>query len=154
MMHHTRHLNPCLITSPAVWFRALRFGQNRSLKVFMNTIAFSFQVANCRHNVSPHHWPEKDGEQNLYFCWIDPIEAATRMVAHSKFRDKLYTQFEPQHSEERPNKRVFGRANSGFVFQAAQAVDPDSSPLMLLFYADKSFSGQHRTHHPIYSECM
>jgi hypothetical protein len=63
------------------------------------------------------------------------------MVAHSKFRDKLYTQFEKQYSEERPNKRVFGRANSGFVFQAAQAVDPDSSPLMLLFMLTSLFPG-------------
>ena len=79
-----------------------------------------------------------EGEQNLCFCWIDPIEAAIRMVANSKYRGKLYTQFEPQYSEERPSKRVFGRANSGFVFQAAQAGDPDSSPLMILFYSDKS----------------
>jgi hypothetical protein len=76
------------------------------------------------------------------------------MIAHCKFRGKLYTQFEPQYSQDqkRRRKRCFGRANSGFVFQAAQAVDPESSPLMIIFYADKSFSGQHRTHHPIYSK--
>jgi len=73
------------------------------------------------------------------------------MIAHSKFRGKLYTQYEPQYLQN-PKRRCFGRANSGFVFQAAQAVDPDSSPLMIIFYADKSFSGQHRTHHPIYSK--
>jgi len=28
----------------------------------------------------------------------------------------------------------------------------NSSPLLLLFYADKSYSGKHRTHHPIYSK--
>jgi hypothetical protein len=27
-----------------------------------------------------------------------------------------------------------------------------SVPLLLLFYADKSFSGAHTTHHPIYSK--
>jgi hypothetical protein len=118
----------------------------------MNTIPFSFSSFkwSSSPDISFHHLPAKDGEQNLYFCWIDPIEAAIRMVANSKYRGKLYTQFEPQYSEERPSKRVFSRANSGFVFQAAQAVDPDSSP----FYADESFSGQHRTHHPIYSKYM
>ena len=96
-------------------------------------------------------WPELDGDQNLYFCWIDPIKAATRMIAHSKFRGKLYTQYEPQYLQN-PKRLCFSRANSGLVFQAAQAVDPDSSPLMIIVYADKSFSGQHRTHHPIYSK--
>jgi hypothetical protein len=31
-------------------------------------------------------------------------------------------------------------------------VDPFSAPLLLLFYADKTFSGKHRCHHPIYSK--
>ena len=42
MMYHTRHSNQCLITSTAAWFRGLKFRQNSSLKVFMNTIPFSF----------------------------------------------------------------------------------------------------------------
>jgi hypothetical protein len=54
----------------------------------------------------------------------------------------------------RPGKRAFGRANSGLVFQTAADFDRNSSPLLLLFYADKSFSGKHRTHHPIYSKCI
>ena len=53
-MYHTRHSNPCLITSPAVWFRALRFGQNRSLKVFMNNIPFSFNFRLQFVNITYH----------------------------------------------------------------------------------------------------
>ena len=93
-----------------------------------------------------------DGDQVLDFYWIDPIDAAKRFISKPKFSGKLYT-YRRQHSTQRPGKRAFGRANSGLVFQACQAVDMFSSPLLLLFYADKSFSGKHRTHHPIYSKC-
>ncbi len=44
------------------------------------------------------------------------------------------------------------KSESGLVFQSVQYVDKYSSPLLLLFYADKSYSGKHRTHHPIYSK--
>ena len=94
-----------------------------------------------------------DGDQVLDFYWIDPIDVAKRFISKPKFSGKLYTQYRRQNSTQRPGKRAFGRANSGLVFQACQAVDMFSSPLLLLFYADKSFSGKHRTHHPIYSKC-
>ena len=76
-----------------------------------------------------------------------------RMVGMDKYKGKLYTQFEIAYNEERPPKRVLKEANSGFVFQALQAVDLDSSPLVLLFASDTSFSGKHQTHHPNYSMC-
>ena len=38
------------------------------------------------------------------------------------------------------------------VFEAAQLMDINSSPVLALFYADASFSGQHMTHHPINSK--
>ncbi len=95
-----------------------------------------------------------DGDQDLDFYWIDPIDAAKRFISKRKFAGKLYTQFKRENSTQRPGKRAFGRANSGLVFQACQAVDWFSSPVLLLFYADKSFSGKHRTHHPIYSKCL
>ena len=101
----------------------------------------------------PCSFADLDGDQILDFYWIDPIEAAKWFISRPKFKGKLYTQFERQNSTERPGKRGFGRANAGLVFQTCQAVDEYSSPLLLLFYADKSFSGKHRTHHPIYSEC-
>ena len=44
---------------------------------------------------------EKDGDQVLEACWIDPLEAMARMAGLSKYRDKLYTQF-----EERIRNRV------------------------------------------------
>ena len=93
-----------------------------------------------------------DGDQVLDFYWIDPIDAAKRFISKPKFAGKLYTKFERQDSVRRPGKRAFGRANSGLVFQSAQLIDPFSSPLLLLFYADKTFSGKHRSHHPIYSK--
>jgi hypothetical protein len=96
---------------------------------------------------------ELDGNQVLNFYWIDPIDAAKRFISKPKFAKKLYTQYRRENSTQRPGKRAFGRANSGLVFQTCQAVDRFSSPLLLLFYADKSFSGKHRTHHPIYSKC-
>jgi hypothetical protein len=93
-----------------------------------------------------------EGDQILDFFWIDPIAAAKRFVSRPRFSGKLYTKYERQSSLRRPAKRAFGRANSGLVFQSAQFVDKYSSPLLLLFYADKSYSGKHRTHHPIYSK--
>jgi hypothetical protein len=93
-----------------------------------------------------------DGDQILDFFWIDPIAAAKRFVSRPRFAGKLYTRYERQSSLRRPEKRAYGRANSGLVFQSAQYVDKYSSPLLLLFYADKSYSGKHRTHHPIYSK--
>ncbi len=85
-----------------------------------------------------------DGDQVLDFYWIDPIDAAKRFISKRKFAGKLYTQFKLENSTQLPGKQAFGRANSGLVFQACQAVDLFSSPLLLLFYADKSFSGKHR----------
>jgi hypothetical protein len=96
---------------------------------------------------------ELDGNQVLNFYWIDPIDAAKRFISKPKFAKKLYTQYRRENSTQRPGKRAFGRANSSLVFQTCQAVDRFSSPLLLLFYADKSFFGKHRTHHPIYSKC-
>jgi hypothetical protein len=83
---------------------------------------------------------------------MDPIDAAKRFISKPKFAGKLYTSYEQQDSVRRPGKRAFGRANSGLVFQSAQYIDMFSAPLLLLFYADKTFSGKHRTHHPIYSK--
>ncbi len=72
------------------------------------------------------------------FFWIDPIAAAKRFVSRPRFAGKLYTRYERQSSLRRPEKRAYGRANSCLVFQSAQYVDKYSSPLLLLFYADRS----------------
>jgi len=50
----------------------------------------------------------------------------------------------------RPNKRRFRRANSGVVFEFHQKDNPGCSPVIFLLASDASFSGQHRSHHPIY----
>ena len=92
-----------------------------------------------------------DGNQVLDFYWTDPIDAMTRSVAKLQYNGKLYTTFMPGTSIFHPGDRAFDLANSGMVFQAAYLVDTGSSPLLALFYADASFSGQSMTHHPIYS---
>jgi hypothetical protein len=40
------------------------------------------------------------------------------------------------------------------VFEAAQDIDPDSSPLIAIFTSDKSFSGQYQKQHPTYCKIL
>jgi hypothetical protein len=94
---------------------------------------------------------ELDGKQVLDFYWTDPIDAMKRYVAKLQYKDKLYTTFQPGTSIFDLHERAFDNANSGMVFQGAYLVDTGSSPLLALFYADASFSGQSMSHHPIYS---
>ena len=97
---------------------------------------------------------EMDGDQVLEACWnrswIDLDEAMIRMAGNPKLSGKLYTQFEPAYSESSPRVRVYSRANSGRVFEAAQDVDPDSSALIAILASDRSYFGQHQAQHPIY----
>jgi hypothetical protein len=95
---------------------------------------------------------ELDGKQALDFYWTDPIDAMKRMAAKLQFSGKLYTTFQPGESILHPEVRAFDKANSGMVFLGAYLVDDASSPLVALFYADASFSGQSMSHHPIYSK--
>lgn len=97
-----------------------------------------------------------DGNQLLDFYWIDPIEAIIRFVAKQEYNGKLYTQFVPGTSYLNPGQRAFGAcANSGMVFEAAQLIDVNSSPVLALFFSDASFAGQHMSHHPIYcTSCL
>ena len=74
-----------------------------------------------------------------------------RSVAKLQYKNKLYTTFKPGTSIFHPDDRAFDMANSGMVFQGSYLVDTGSSPLLALFYADASFSGQSMSHHPIYS---
>ncbi len=92
-----------------------------------------------------------DGNQVLDFYWTNPIDAMIRSVSKLQYKDKLYTTFKPGMSITHPMVRTFDEANSGMVFQSAYLVDSASSPLLALFYADASFSGQSMTHHPVYS---
>ena len=88
----------------------------------------------------------------LDFYWTDPIDAMKRSVAKLQYKDKLYTNFKAGKSILLPDVRTFDEANTGMVFQGSYLVDTDSSPLLALFYADASFSGQGMSHHPIYCE--
>jgi len=101
-----------------------------------------------QHHAAP---AELDGKQVLDFYWTDPIDAIKRFVAKRQYKDKLYTTFQPGTTIFHPNDRAFDKANSGMVFQGSYLVDSGSSPLLALFYADASFSGQSMSHHPIYS---
>ena len=40
----------------------------------------------------------KDGDQLVDFYWIDPMFAAERIAAKSKYAGKLYLQYEPEES--------------------------------------------------------
>ena len=101
-----------------------------------------------QHHSAP---AELDGKQVLDFYWTDPIDAIKRFVAKRQYKDKLYTTFQPGTAIFHPNDRAFDKANSGMVFQGSYLVDSGSSPLLAVFYADASFSGQSMSHHPIYS---
>ena len=94
-----------------------------------------------------------DGDQPVDFYWIDPLLSAERIAGRTKYAKKLYLQFEPQDSWERPGVRAFGRVNAGLVFESAYMIDPGSVPLMSVFYGDKSFL-KGMTHHPIYRKCL
>jgi hypothetical protein len=94
---------------------------------------------------------ELDGKQVLDFYWTDPIDAIKRFVAKRQNKNKLYTTFQPGTVLFHPNDRAFDKVNSGMVFQGSYLVDSGSSPLLALFYADASFSGQSMSHHLIYS---
>ena len=94
-----------------------------------------------------------DGDQLVDFYWIDPLFAAERIAAKSKYAGNLYLQFEPEDSWERPGVRAFGRVNGGLVFEAAYFMDMESVPMLSVFYADKAhWKGM--THHPVYRECI
>ena len=91
-----------------------------------------------------------DGDQPLMLYWIAPVDAADRLAGRPEFAEKFYLHYERQSSEERPNKRAFGRANSALMFQEDKLIDINSVPMIHLFYSDKSFSGQHRGSYPVY----
>ena len=74
---------------------------------------------------------------------------AERIVAKSKYAGKLYLQFEPEESWERPGVSAFGRVNGGLIFEAAYLIDRTSVPLLTVFYSDKSYL-KGTSHWPIY----
>lgn len=91
-----------------------------------------------------------DGDQELKFHFVSLKAEFRRFIANPAFRGKMYTQYEPEYTEERPRKRVFRRANSGTVFEYFQIQHPYASPAVFVLASDASFSGQNREHHPIY----
>jgi hypothetical protein len=56
-----------------------------------------------------------DGDQQLKFYFVSLKAEFRRVIANPAFRGKMYTQFEPEFTKERPLKRIFRRANSGTV---------------------------------------
>ena len=64
----------------------------------------------------------------------------------------VYSLYERQEMEQRQRneqRRAFGRANSGLIFQEAQLEDMHSDPFIHLFYGNKSFSRHHKGY-PMY----
>ena len=88
-----------------------------------------------------------DGDQQLKFYFVSLKAEFRRFIANPAFRGKMYTQFEPEFTKERPLKRIFRT-----VFEYFQCQDPDASPAVFVLASDASFSGQNREHHPIYCE--
>jgi hypothetical protein len=74
---------------------------------------------------------------------IDPImmEAAKSFILKPNFAGKFYTKCHLPDSVLLSGKQAFDSANSGLAFQSAQYLDRYSPRLLLLFYADKMFSG-------------
>ncbi len=102
-------------------------------------------------------WPAAlDGNRDLDFYWTDQIDAMIQSVGKLQYKDKLYTTFKPGMSIAHPMVLAFDQADSGIAFQSVYLLDTStgSSPLLVLFYADASFSGQSMTHHPMYSELL
>ena len=117
------------------------------MKVHFKIFSIPFLFGICLRNYS-----EIDGNQVFNFYWIDLIQAIKRYIAKKKkHANKFYTRYEPQFSGQDNSQRAFSRANSGTIFQAFQLLNPKCSPVLALFYADASFTGQHMTHHPTYS---
>jgi hypothetical protein len=50
--------------------------------------------------------------------------------------------------------RRFRKANSGVVFEFYQKEAKLATPVIFLLASDASYSGQHRSHHPIYRESI
>jgi hypothetical protein len=100
-------------------------------------------------------WPAAlDGNQVLNFYWTDSTDAMIRSIAKLQYKNKLYTTLKPGMSIAHPMVRAFDKANSGMVFQSAYLLDSCSSPLLALFYADASFSGQSMSQYPMYSTLL
>jgi hypothetical protein len=84
------------------------------------------------------------------FYYVDPGDALERHAGKAKFRTKFYYQYEYEEFWTRPGVRAFGRVNMGIAFQGFQTIAGNAVPLCHIFYADKSGSTKHCTHHPIY----
>jgi hypothetical protein len=61
-----------------------------------------------------------DGDQKLKFHFVSLKAEIRRFIANPTLQGKMYTQFEPEFTEERPFKRIIRRANSGTVFEYFQ----------------------------------
>ena len=70
------------------------------------------------------------------------------LVAYWKLKIKL------SDSNRRPGMRKIRKANSGVVFEFYQKENKNATPVIFLLASDASYSGQHRTHHPIYRESI
>ena len=75
-----------------------------------------------------------DGDQELKFHYVSLKAELKRFIANPAFRGKMYTQFDPEFTKERPLKRIFRRANSGTVFEYFQIQDPDVHRQQYLYW--------------------
>ena len=94
--------------------------------------------------------------------YIPLTEIARRLLCRRQFRGKLYHGFEIQRSERKPGARAFGRSNSTFWFETAQAradymlqAAGYAGPCRIAgleVVSDGSYGGKHQGWHGVYGE--
>ena len=101
-----------------------------------------------------------DGQVILHY--IPLTEIASRLLCRRQYRGKQYHGFEIQLSERKPGARAFGRSNSTFWFQTAQAradymlqAAGNEGPCIvagLELVSDGSYGGNHQGWHAVYGK--
>ena len=106
--------------------------------VFIYSIFNNFFFHYCVFIVYLLLLTELDGDQSVLFYYVDPGHALERHAGKSKFRNKIYFQYEREESWTRPGVRAFGRGYGGLAFQGFQRIAGNAVPLCHVFYADKA----------------
>jgi hypothetical protein len=94
--------------------------------------------------------------------YIPLTEIARRLLCRKQFQGKQYHGFEIQYSERKPGARAFGRSNSTFWFETAQAradymlqAAGDEGPCRvagLQVVSDNSYGEKHMGWHGVYGK--
>ena len=101
-----------------------------------------------------------DGQVILHY--IPLTEIARRLICRKNFKGKQYHGFEIQWSERKPGARAFGRSNSTFWFETAQAradymlqAAGYAGPCRIAgleVVSENSYGGKHQGWHGVYGK--